>query len=247
MQTLSRMLHHEDPGQLLFQISEIAGDEAYLRHGVTVTEGDVVLDVGANVGVAAAFFAVICAAGSVHCFEPVEPVFRMLRDNVGQLPACVLHPQGLSSRDGHAAITYYPGADAMSGLYADPLRDRDFVRTVLLNLGRSPQQADQELEGRYEPQTLSCVLVRLSSFLRSYGIDQVDLLKIDVERAEVDVVDGIDESDWPKIRQVVIEVHDERGRAGLLQRMLTSKGFRVTLDQEEALRGTSIWMLYAVR
>ena len=241
------MLRHADPSQLLFQISEIAGDETYLRHGVTVRQGDVVLDVGANVGVAAAFFAVICGAGSVHCFEPVEPLFRMLSDNVGHLPACVLHQQALSSTDGHALITYYPGAGAMSGLYADPTRDRELVRTVLLNIGRSPQQADDELAGRYEPQTLSCELRRLSSFLRAERVDHVDLLKIDVERAELDVVEGIDESDWAKIRQVVIEVHDEHGRASSLARAMTSRGFRATLDQEEALRGTSTRMLYAVR
>src|SRR5689334_17821712 len=71
VRTLLEMLRHSDPSQLMFQIAEIAGDETYLRHGVTVTEGDVVFDVGANVGVAAAFFAVIRGAGLVHCFEPV--------------------------------------------------------------------------------------------------------------------------------------------------------------------------------
>jgi FkbM family methyltransferase len=128
------MLHHPDPSQLIFQVSEIAGDETYLRHGVTVGKGNIVIDVGANVGVAAAFFAVICEAGFVHCFEPVEPVFRVLCENVGHLSACVLHQEGLSSRDGSASITYYPGAAAMSGLYADPMRDREHRANGLRSL-----------------------------------------------------------------------------------------------------------------
>jgi FkbM family methyltransferase len=241
------MLHHPDPSQLIFQVSEIAGDETYLRHGVTVGKGNIVIDVGANVGVAAAFFAVICEARLVHCFEPVAPVFRVLRENVGHLSACVLHQEALSSRDGNASITYYPGAAAMSGLYADPIRDRELVRGVLLKYGRSPQEADDELAGRYEQQTLGCELRRLSSFLRTEGLTHVDLLKIDVERAELDVVEGIDEPDWPKIRQVVMEVHDEHGRVNAMKSALSSRGFHVSLDQEEALRGTSTWMLYAVR
>jgi hypothetical protein len=37
---------------------------------------------------------------------------------------------------------------------------------------------------------------------------RVDLLKIDVERAELEVLNGIEQSDWSKIKQVVMEVHD---------------------------------------
>ncbi len=241
------MLRHPDPSQLPFQISEIAGEETYLRHGVTVAEGDVVLDVGANVGVAAAFFAVICGAGTVHCFEPVQPVFEVLRQNVGHISACVLHQEALSYTDGRVPITYYPGAAAMSGLYADPSRDREFVRTVLLNHGISSEDADDQLAGRYEPETLQCQLRTLSSVLREEKLGRVDLLKIDVERAELDVLDGIEAHDWPKIEQVVMEVHDEHGRAETIRSALTLRGFRVSCDQEEAMHGTSIRMVYAIR
>jgi FkbM family methyltransferase len=241
------MLHHPDPSQLLFQIREIAGEETYLRHGVTVAEEDLVIDVGANVGVAAAFFALICGAGTVHCFEPVQPVFEVLEQNVGHLSACVLHQEGLSSSPCRVPITYYPNAAAMSGLYADPSRDRALVRAVLVSSGLSTEEADDRLAGMFEPQTLSCELRPLSSFLREQGIARVDLLKIDVERAELDVLDGIEESDWPKIEQLVMEVHDDDGRAGAIQRTLTSRGFRVACDQEEAMQGTSIRMLYAIR
>lgn len=247
VEMLAKVLHHPDPSQLLFQIAEIAGNETYVRHGVRVKEGDVVLDVGANVGVAAAYFALICQAGLVHCFEPVPPVFELLRENVGHLPVCVLHCQGLSAVGGRVPITYYRGGDAMSGCYADPSRDRELVRTVLLKTGLSAEEADVRLAGRYEPQTLTCELRRLSSFLREAALSRVDLLKIDVERAELDVLAGIEESDWPRIEQVVIEVHDEGGRAAAIEQQLVKRGFSVAADQEEAMRGTSVRMLYAVR
>jgi hypothetical protein len=110
VQTLARMLRHTDPSQLFFQVAEIAGEQTYLRHGVHVGEGDVVLDVGANVGVAAAFFAALCGARLVHSFEPVHPVFELLQANVQRLPPCVAHEQGLSSAPGRVPITYYPRA-----------------------------------------------------------------------------------------------------------------------------------------
>ena len=78
-----------------------------------------VFDVGANVGVSAAFFAANCGA-FVHSFEPVRPIYEILLENVRRLPRCSAHNLGLSSHPRHAPITYYPNADAMSGLYADP-------------------------------------------------------------------------------------------------------------------------------
>jgi FkbM family methyltransferase len=247
METVARMLWHPDPSQLWFQVAEIAGEQIYLRHGVTVSEGDVVLDVGANIGVAAVFFAAVRGAKLVHSFEPVPPVFEVLRRNVEPLAACQPHQLGLASTARRAKITYYPGATAMSGLYADPARDRELVRTVLLSRGLSAEDADAQLHGRYEPQTLDCELNTLSSFLTEASLDRVDLLKIDVERAELDVLGGISESDWPKIRQVVIEVHDEDGRGAQIDDLLHSRGFQTAWGQEEAMLATSIRMLYGTR
>ncbi len=245
IEALGAMLHHYDRSQLAFQLAEIAGEGTYLRHGVELPEGAVVLDVGANVGVAAAFFAAHCGAALVHSFEPVAPVVELLRANVAALPACVVHPYGLSSAAGTAEITYYRGAAAMSGLYADPERDRALVRTALHNLGMHGADAEAQLAGRYEPQALSCELRTLSGFLRGEALAYVDLLKIDVERAELDVLGGIDDGDWQRIRQLVVEVHDEDGRAAGIARGLRARGFRVATDQDAAMRGTCVRMLYA--
>jgi 31-O-methyltransferase len=244
---LAGKLRHYDPSQLYFQIAEIAGEQTYLRHGVEVRDGDIVLDVGANVGVAAAFFATHCGARVVHSFEPVPPIFELLRENLKDLPACVPHPWGLSSAAGAVPITYYPGAAAMSGLYADPERDRELVRTALLNFGLSELEADERLEGRYDRQVMTCELRTLSSFLREERLTQVDLLKVDVERAELDVLGGIDEGDWPKIKQVAIEAHDDDGRCAAIAGTLEELGYRVTTDQDSAMRGTFVRMLYATR
>lgn len=167
---------------------------------------------------------------------------ELLRRNVGDLPACVVHELGLSSMPGRAEITYYPGAAAMSSLYADPQRDEALVRTVLANLGI--EHAGERLAGAYEAETLTCELTTLSSFLSESGLERVDLLKIDVERAELDVLDGIAEADWPRIAQVVAEAHDTGEEFAA---RLRSRGFEVTLDQEDAMRGTGVRVAYATR
>jgi 31-O-methyltransferase len=243
---LGRLLHHDDPSQLLFQLAEIVGERVYVRHGVEVREGDVVLDVGANVGVAAAFFAE-CGAGVVHSFEPVEPIFRLLSRNLRHFPVCIGHNYGLSSSCRSSPITYYPKADAMSGLDADADESRRNVLTYMRNTGTSGPEAERQLADRYEAITLACELRTLSSVLQEESLDHVDLLKVDVEKAELDVLRGIEETDWPRIRQVVAEVHDQRGRGATMARMLTSHGFSVHLEQEPEWTGTPIRMLYARR
>jgi FkbM family methyltransferase len=240
-------LHHYDRSQLSFQLVEIVGELSYLRHGIEVREGAVVLDVGANVGVATLLFALHCGAGAVHCFEPVAPIAALLRENVRGLPACKVHEYGLSRAPGRATITYYPQSAAMSGLYADPCRDRAMAERVLINFGATLEQAKGRIADRYEAQTLSCELRTLSEVLREEGLERIDLLKIDVEGAELDVLDGIEPPDWPKIAQIVLEVHDEGARGETTRRRLEQHGFEVEDEQDPAMRGTPIRLLYATR
>jgi hypothetical protein len=94
---------------------------------------------------------------------------------------------------------------------------------------------------------MACELRTLSSVLSMEQIAHVDLVKIDVERAELDVLGGIEQSDWQKIEQLAIEVHDEAGRAAAIDEMLTQRGFHVAIDQDPAMLGTSVRMLYATR
>ena len=244
---LRHQFHHYDPSQLAFQLQEVFTERTYLQHGIEVQRGDVVFDVGANVGVASVFFALECGAGAVHSFEPVGPIYDLLCQNLSGLPNCIPHDYGLAGEARRASITYYPGAAAMSGIYADPATDRAVVRTALLNAGMSDDRAAQELAGRYRPQKLTCDLRTLSDVFRELSVEGVDLLKIDVEKAEMDVLDGIREHDWPRIRQLVVEVHDERGRLASISRGLRRRGFSVTSRQDPVMRGTSIHVLYALR
>ena len=242
-----RALRHYDPSQLAFQIEEIVQQRTYLRNGIRVGDGDVVLDVGANVGVAAIFFASECGAGVVHCFEPVAPLFELLRENVDGFSACIPHPYGLGSRSGPARITYYPAAASMSGLYADPESDRAVVRAAMLNAGTSREEADASLKDRYRSETLSCELRTLSSAFYELELDRVDLLKIDVEGAELDVLEGIGDEDWSLIRQIVVEVHDRGRRGGFVEGQLRRRGFHLETEQEPMMRGTDLHVVYATR
>ena len=239
-----RDLTHHDPQQLLYQVREIFESRSYLRHGVEVRPGDTVLDAGANVGVTAAFFACEGAA-AVHSFEPVPALFELLRQNTARFDACVPHRYGLSRESGPAAVTYYPNAAAMSGLYADPQRDLEQFRSSLRNLGVPAEEIPARTAGLFRPLVVPCELRTLSSVIDELGLERIDLLKLDVERAEEDVLAGHEQRHWPLVRQVAAEVHDEGGAR--IEVALAAAGFRVTAEQDRAMEGTEVRMLYGRR
>lgn len=67
---------------------------------------------------------------------------------------------------------------------------------------------------------------------RELGVATIDLLKIDVEGAELDVLRGVGEDDWTSIRQVIAEVHDVDGRLAACCELLEARGFSVVVEPE---------------
>jgi hypothetical protein len=101
-----------------------------------------------------------------------------------------------------------------------------------------------------------CTLFRLSQLLDACiahvpGFSGVALLKIDVERAELDVLRGIESREqWARIQQVVAEVHDIDGRLDAIIALLSSPlaGFtHVQSAQPASLRGSNLHVVYATR
>jgi FkbM family methyltransferase len=55
-------------------------------------------------------------------------------------------------------------------------------------------------------------------------VARVDLLKVDVEGYELRVLEGLGESSWPKIQQLVLETHDRDGRLDRVRDLLVKNG-----------------------
>eukprot|EP01046_Picozoa_sp_COSAG06_P056596 COSAG06_NODE_10758_length_1622_cov_1.673670_2_plen_252_part_00 len=86
-----------------------------------------------------------------------------------------------------------------------------------------------------------CELRTASSVIDAAAADDIDipvidLLKIDVEGAELDVMQGFEDAQWKIVRQVVAEVHDHEGRLQAVQDLLQKAGFHVTVVQEEMFK-----------
>jgi amino acid adenylation domain-containing protein/FkbM family methyltransferase len=240
---------HLNRGETDFLYQEIFVEEAYLRRGVTLGDGACVFDVGANIGLFTLFVHHKCRNARVYAFEPSPPTYEALRANIElfKLDATSLMC-GLSSRVGTAQFTFYPKISGSSGFYANPEVDGDVTRTFISNQGETlGRYADELLEGRFKSQTFNCPLRTVSDVIAEYGVERVDLLKIDVEKSELDVLEGVQEADWPKIKQIVMEAHDIDGRLARITELLARRGFETTVEEEETLKGTGLYNIYAMR
>lgn len=96
---------------------------------------------------------------------------------------------------------------------------------------------------------VSVPLTTVSSLMQTQNLKCIDLLKIDVERSELAVLEGVDDADWPRVRQVASEVHDYDGRLQKVVALLTKKGGfdNVVTEQTESMVGSNLWMVFATR
>jgi 31-O-methyltransferase len=85
--------------------------------------------------------------------------------------------------------------------------------------------------------------------LREHNIENVALMKIDVEGSELEVIEGITDEDWPSIRQCVVEVHDFDGRVEKMRSIFEKRGYQTVVDQEEwdVHKLLNVFTVYAVR
>ena len=228
---------------------EIFVDQSYFKHGIVVTDGDCVFDVGANIGLFTLFVQQRCPNAQVYAFEPIPPIFETLRNNVGLYGLNAhLFQYGLSSRTGEAEFTFYPHFSAMSGAYADAKEDEEVTGATLRNQGELlAQYADELLASQFLSETFTCQLCTLSEVIRENAIQHINLLKIDVEKSELDVLNGVHEEDWQKIEQIVVEVHDQHEHLALVMDLLRRHDYYLTVEQADLLTNTGLYTVYARR
>ena len=126
--------------------------------------------------------------------------------------------------------------------------DNVWLRPVALSL-YTGMVLFTKLRRRLYLQRVAGHLRTLSAVMREHDVGRIDLLKIDAEGCELEVLDGLAEEDWSKIRQAVLEVHDVDGRVDRMRTLFESKGFSTAVDQDDWATGrlAGLYLLYARR
>ena len=237
---------------------EIFEDECYLRNGIRLAEDATVIDVGANIGLFSLFVMSRCRNPTILAFEPAPEIYEVLKANLAAYGANALPINaGVAERDGTARFTFYENSSVFSGFHADESADGDALRAIVASTLRGAtalegdsfdRQVAELTTGRLRSKAYECRLTSLSSVIREHQIERIDLLKVDAEKSELGVLLGIDDADWPRIHQIVVEVHDRNERTlQSLQDLLRRKGFQCRVERARLLEDSGFLNLYAIR
>ena len=221
-----------------------------LQHGITLPDNPVVFDIGANIGLFTLFIHQFYKGARIYAFEPLPPIFEVLQVNAELYAAdTTLFRLGLSDHSGEETFTYYPQSSCQSGYYADVNEDMQTLKAIMLNQQHKglAKYIDTAIAERAEAVQFVCNLKTLSEVMHDCSIDHIDLLKIDVEKSELDILRGIAAEDWPKIDQIVIEAHDVHGRIAILTELLEQQGYNLSIEQSKFIQNTTLYNLYARR
>ncbi|PYP47804.1 MAG: non-ribosomal peptide synthetase, partial [Gemmatimonadetes bacterium] len=245
---------HLNKNETDYIYNEIFVLQAYLRHGITIDDGDCIVDAGANIGLFTVFASRLARNLRIVSFEPNPAAFACLAANAaawGTAVKCL--PLGLSYESGSAELTFFEGLSLLSGFYADAATEREVVKNYVFNQQlaspndeRLAAEIGDLIDDRLRARTVSAQLRTLSSVIAEERIDRIDLLKINVEKSELDVLRGLASGDWPRIRQMVIEV-DQRENLAPITTLLEGQGFEVLVEQDPLLRKTDLCYVYAIR
>jgi FkbM family methyltransferase len=131
--------------------------------------GDIVIDIGANMGYYSTLFSKsVKEEGKVYCIEPVAPLYRQLKMQVGHRHNVCLIPYALGAEESEEAVIGVPAH----------LQALGYLRHGVLSL----QQGKTDFDNTYS----FPVKIRRGSRLFSW-IDRIDYIKCDIEGQELTV------------------------------------------------------------
>lgn len=195
----------------------------YDRYGCTINEGDVVLDFGGNIGIFA-HWAESKGASRVISFEPLTPTFDCLYKNKG--PKTEVYKLAVWSE-----TTF-----------------KDFViHTDFSHIGGGSFSESDLIDNRPLVHSEKVFCLDVADLFSSNLFDHIDFFKIDIEGAEVEVLNNISDEHLQKMRCITAEFHSTGDEFESFQNYFLRRcerlGFRhFTLYQGDGkLRTVNIW------
>lgn len=180
----------------IFSLGEYAIVLSMLRYN-NGSDSAVIIDAGANVGYTSLFFCENLENPTIFAVEPSAENGAVFQKNTSAFQNVKLYPNALSASD-----------DESFSL------DRSFRDGQDWSIVTEPD-ASGEIQG-----------ISVSGIIRENNLNQVDLLKIDIEGAERFIFKaGVDLSFLDKVKIICLEIHDEFDIRNSICDLLRTHGF----------------------
>ena len=182
---------------------EIFIDNAY--YFVAETDSPYIIDCGSNTGMSVLYFKMLYPDSRIVAFEPGDETYFCLEENVENnlLNSVDTHKAALSNKEGDIEF-YYDPDDAGS-----------------ISMSTKPEKISKQIRQRRAVK---------ASLLSKHIEEEVDFLKIDIEGAELEVIEELSNAKkLSYVKQMVIEYHHHLAREpyvfSRMLRLLEDAGF----------------------
>lgn len=198
-------LNAPDTLDLAFLFHETWVRRTYAPPGFEINPGDVVIDVGANIGVFAIYAATAAPDVKVYAYEPFPGNLVWLRRNIEESKLA-------NVRVYDQAVT---GATEERTLHVNP------ARWIVHSLVREEGESSHDI-------TVKCV--SLDQILEVETSGRCDLLKLDCEGSEYEILMSCRPETLRRVKRIVGEYHEGaqiKGTGDELRSFLESNSFRI--------------------
>ena len=147
-----------------FSIFEIFLNKEYENETVKIQKGDIVFDVGANIGIFSLYSAYNLAK-EIHCFEPGKEQFNAIKNNL---------------------------SNKFNNLYANNLavtKNKGIIKFYLSDFSTTNSTFSKLSDDYIEVET-----VDLETYVNDNNITKIDYLKIDCEGGEYEIIEFMNEN-----------------------------------------------------
>lgn len=149
-----------------------------------------IFDVGANRGKNSEVYLTQFPSCQLHCFEPLPECFKLLRSKFSKFPNVQVHQMAMSDKTG------------LADFFCNALDE-----TSSLLPFSSAAQMNWEGVDIHTTNSIPVECIALDDFIEKHTIQQVDILKIDVQGAEMAVLRGAEKAlDSARIKVIFFEI-----------------------------------------
>ncbi|MBI72539.1 MAG: methyltransferase [Candidatus Marinimicrobia bacterium] len=232
----------------------------YFDDFINLEQSDIILDIGANIGILGLDLSKKYPMINIHSFEPIDDIFSVLKANtvLSKNKNFKSYNFGISDKSESIELTYFPNAPALSSANDEIWNSKkDLIEAFDGSIQNAPSNWWWK---KFIPKftyaffvknlirnkkKITCKLKPLSKVIEELSLKKIDLLKIDCEGNEHKVINGIKEENWLIINQLIIEINDIDGRLKYIENKLKKLGFKIKIIQEPALEKTNLYNLFA--
>jgi len=164
----------------------------YSKPRFEINDEDIVIDIGAHIGLFSLFSSQYCKKGKIFSFEPVKENFDLLQENIKINKITNIFILNKAVSDITSTITLYQNEDD-SG-------HSKFVKTS---------------------KSIEIPSISFKEFLDENKIKRCDLLKLDCEGSEYEIMESLPSNYFEKFKKIIIEYHLADSKPHLIRELKT--------------------------